>query len=154
MDRGSIHSPEGPITWPALLISGRLEDVELLSRHRQSCFRAIGRAVHRTQICSYNNSSDTSVWACILIITDATHLTSSPERLAIQSIFTKSRAFLWARGTSTPFPKRDPLDAQAPSISLIHSHLQPATGAFESVRPLFAFPSPSAAKSMLSVGTK
>ncbi|GIZ03353.1 hypothetical protein CEXT_679461 [Caerostris extrusa] len=27
-----------------------------------------------------------------------------------------------------PSPKRDPLDAQAPSISLINSHLQTATG--------------------------
>ncbi|GIY98290.1 hypothetical protein CEXT_27581 [Caerostris extrusa] len=89
--------------------------------------------------------------ASILIISDATYLTSSPERLAIHSIFTKSRAFLWARGTNAPFPEdRDPLSAQALSISLIHSHLQPATG----LSSRFAFPSPSAAKSMLSVGAK
>ncbi|GIY47181.1 hypothetical protein CDAR_602581 [Caerostris darwini] len=76
--------------------------------------------------------------ACILIISDATNLTPSPERLAIPSIFTKSRAFLSARGTNTPLP----LDSQAPSISLIHSHLQPATGAFESVRPCLHFHRP------------
>ncbi|GIZ03356.1 hypothetical protein CEXT_679491 [Caerostris extrusa] len=77
--------------------------------------------------------------ACILIFSDATHLTSSPERLAIHSIFTESRAFLWARGTNAPLPRRETsptLSAQALSISLIHSHLQPATGAFMSVRPV------------------
>ncbi|GIY47180.1 hypothetical protein CDAR_602571 [Caerostris darwini] len=63
--------------------------------------------------------------ACILIISDATDLTTSHERLAIRSIFTKGRAFLWPRGTNTPFPEeRHPFDAQAPSISLINSHLR------------------------------
>ncbi|GIZ03358.1 hypothetical protein CEXT_679501 [Caerostris extrusa] len=72
---------------------------------------------------------------------------------AIHSIFTKSRAFLWARGTNTPVPERDPLHAQAPSISLINLHLQPATGLSSRV-PQFAFSSLSAAKSMLSIGEK
>ncbi|GIZ03351.1 hypothetical protein CEXT_679441 [Caerostris extrusa] len=92
--------------------------------------------------------------ACILIISDATHLTSSPERLAIHSIFTESRAFLWARGTNAS-PKRDPpLCAQAPSISLINSYLQPATGAFKSDRPCLHFRRLPLSKSKLSVGAK
>ncbi|GIY20236.1 hypothetical protein CDAR_557781 [Caerostris darwini] len=37
-----------------------------------------------------------------------------------------------------PFPE-ERLCAQAPSISLINSHLQPATGAFKSVRPCLHF---------------
>ncbi|GIZ03355.1 hypothetical protein CEXT_679481 [Caerostris extrusa] len=52
-----------------------------------------------------------------------------------------------------PSPKRDrPPDAQAPSISLIHWHLQPATDALQVDAPLFAFLSPFAAKSMFRPG--
>ncbi|GIZ03360.1 hypothetical protein CEXT_679511 [Caerostris extrusa] len=50
LDRGSIHPAEGAITWP--MISGRLEDIELLSRHRQSSLQWIR---------SYRISSHTSV---------------------------------------------------------------------------------------------
>ncbi|GIY47176.1 hypothetical protein CDAR_602531 [Caerostris darwini] len=44
-----------------------------------------------------------------------------------------------------PYPRREspsfppPSCAQAPSISLINSHFQPATGAFKSVRPCLHF---------------
>ncbi|GIY47179.1 hypothetical protein CDAR_602561 [Caerostris darwini] len=39
-----------------------------------------------------------------------------------------------------PFPEERPPCAQAPSISLINSHLQPAMGAFRSVSPCLHFP--------------
>ncbi|GIZ03354.1 hypothetical protein CEXT_679471 [Caerostris extrusa] len=85
MERGSIHPPEGPITWR--MISDALEDVKL---------------------------------PCILIISDATHLTSSPERLEnINS--QRVGPILWGVEQTPPSRREAPICAQAPSISQINS---------------------------------